>query len=180
VQRFIVGGTVSEKIVKSRPIARWLTGSEVCVIAIEDSNVMKIEFLIAAYLDAVGECISELLDDYSCKDEDPEDGPVDDLLRAWREQRIPTSGDLRSGRSFTFHGQGCRFEHRGKVVEMGFTPDGRWDCFDACRLHEFSDTNAEFGSPTIEAIALALKELEHLRMVELQSNSTLYVLRHLQ
>jgi hypothetical protein len=157
-----------------------LTGSEVCVIAIEDSNVMKIEFLIAAYLDAVGECISELLDEYSCKDEDPEDGPVDDLLRAWREQRIPTSGNLPSGRSFTFHGQGCRFEHRGKIVEMGFTPEGRWDGFDAYRVHEFSDTNAEFGSPTIEAIASALKELENLGIVELRPNSTLYVFRRLQ
>jgi hypothetical protein len=147
---------------------------------IEVSNVMKIEFLIAAYLDAVGECISELLDAYSCKDDHPEDDPVDDLLRAWREHRIPTVGNLPSGRSFTFHGQGCRFEHRGKIVEVGFTPDGRWDGFDACRLHEFSDTCPEFGSPTIEAIASALKELEHLKIVELRSNSRLYVLRHLQ
>lgn len=136
---------------------------------------MKIELLISAYLDAVGDCISELLDVYSCRD-----NPVHDLFGAWRERRIPTSGKLPSGRAFAFHDQGCRFVHRRMAVEVGFTPDGRCDGFDASRLDEFSATNPQFGRPISTEIAATLKDLEHLGVVELPSNSTLYVLRRLK
>jgi hypothetical protein len=71
---------------------------------------------------------------------------VDDLRLAYpmlvnvlhrRQLGIPQGGTLPSGRTFWFHGIGCRFELNGVVVDMDFGSNGETDGFDAWRVYSF-------------------------------------------
>lgn len=146
-------------------------------VQLPDSLEERVFLLIAAYLEVVRRSIYELLDDYSCEDDPPENDPVYDVLGALREGRLPTSGTLPSGRTFAFHGMGCRFEHDGRSVEMEFTPEGCCDGFDAGRLLQFAAEYPELGSYTREEIQTSLDKLECVGAIERRPNCPLYAVK---
>ena len=71
---------------------------------------------------------------------------------------IPRVGELPSGRTYSFHGIGCRFEKDDITVDMDFGPNGRIDGFDAWRLCVFAN---DIGSNdlTVEVLEESLAEL---------------------
>jgi hypothetical protein len=103
--------------------------------------------LIRDYSAAVRESFADLLGTY------PSYGMVP------RDSRIPRRGTLPSGRIYSFHGIGCRFEKDGIVADMDFGSDGRTDGFDAWRLHIFAESIGD-EIVTIEEIQSALDALQ--------------------
>lgn len=60
------------------------------------------------------------------------------LLEAVNSGRIPRSGTLSPGRSYFFHGTGCRIESGDLDIDFDFGPQGRTDGFDAWRLTHYA------------------------------------------
>eukprot|EP00456_Euglypha_rotunda_P009980 TRINITY_DN1238_c0_g1_i1.p1 TRINITY_DN1238_c0_g1~~TRINITY_DN1238_c0_g1_i1.p1 ORF type:complete len:136 (-),score=4.21 TRINITY_DN1238_c0_g1_i1:160-567(-) len=87
--------------------------------------------LIHDYSTAVRESLADLLATY----------PTYRMIP--RDLQIPQRGILPSGRTYKFHGIGCRFVKHGIVVDMDFgIVDGelRTDGFDAWRLRTFASS----------------------------------------
>lgn len=106
-----------------------------------------IHILIRDYSNAVRESFDELLVVYPSFDMRP------------RGLNIPRSGTLPSGREYSFHGIGCRFEKDGVVTDMDFGPNGRIDGFDAWRLNIFTESKGD-AKTTIDLIQASLNSLE--------------------
>lgn len=69
------------------------------------------------------------------------------LLLAWRKGILPQSGYLSPQVEFSFHGCGCRFtsDVPPNWVDVDFPGPGRWDGFDAWRLHLYAYHHPEFA-----------------------------------
>jgi hypothetical protein len=67
-----------------------------------------------------------------------------DLLRAVNSRAAPRQGILPSGKTYEFHGVGCRFERDQQTVDVDFGPGGRCDGFDAWRLWMFAQKFVEW------------------------------------
>ena len=106
-----------------------------------------IRLLIREYRDAVRESFAELLVAYPSYRMVPMD------------RKIPRRGTLPSGREYSFHGIGCRFEKDGIVADMDFGPDGRIGGFDAWRLHIFAESRGD-KIITLEEIQSSLDALQ--------------------
>jgi hypothetical protein len=84
----------------------------------------------------------------------------DDLLEAYWSGTIPKSGELCCGRSkYRFHGSGCYFENESCRIDIDFGPGGRYDGFDAYRLHRFSLENGDSNVLPLDKIQTEIVEL---------------------
>lgn len=108
--------------------------------------MLDIRKLIRDYTASVGESFAELLVVFPSFDMRP------------LGLRIPRSGTLPSGRTYFFHGIGCRFRKEGQTTDMDFGPEGRIDGFDAWRLNSFAQSNG-LSDCSIERIQTALDGL---------------------
>jgi hypothetical protein len=85
----------------------------------------------------------------------------ENLLHAWRNGQIPTSGELPGDVRYRFHGCGCEFSSQSGTVDLDFGPDGRCDGFDAWRVFQFTKSQSN-----CEAV-LSLEDLnEGVRILE--------------
>lgn len=99
------------------------------------------------------------------------------ILRAWRRSAIPTWADegvnsdpiipqrglLSDARSirYSFHGMRCCVEYGSVVVDFDFGPNGRFDGFDAWRLHLFAESFPEFSAfADIDLVRTCLSDLD--------------------
>ncbi len=98
------------------------------------------------------------------------------ILRAWRKSAIPTwtdtdtdSGPAIPQRGFldeqqvitySFHGIGCCVEFGTLVVDFDFGPNGRFDGFDAWRLHLFAESMPQYNQfANVDCVQTHLTEL---------------------
>ena len=110
---------------------------------------MNIHELIVAYRAASSEAVAELRSAY----------PSFTHPISIKKDGLRRQGTLPSGRSFDFHGIGCRFELGEVAVEVDFGSDGRDDGFDTWRLWLYSEYVCE-PRPTYNEVKAALVELE--------------------
>ena len=66
-----------------------------------------------------------------------------ELLKLWRDKKIPQRGKLTEEISYQLHGNGCMLEYPNTCIDFDFSPDGRTDGFDAWRLYNFACEKGE-------------------------------------
>lgn len=89
---------------------------------------MSISNLIDDYLAAVEECLVRFQRTFGRRD----------ILRAWREGALPTTGKLAGEQQYQMHGVGCQVSGQDQVVDFDFV-NGEGDVgFDAWRLWLFA------------------------------------------
>jgi hypothetical protein len=130
------------------------------------AGMHDIRSLIRAYNAAAAEAIADLRNEY----------PAFTDALSLRAAGIPRDGVLASGRVFSFHGIGCRFEKNGMSLDVDFGPHGRSDGFDAWRLSLFAqEVGAEVTRDEIQnSLDAMLSSRELLKSAKGQLDSHLY------
>jgi hypothetical protein len=122
--------------------------------------------MIDAYLIAGREAIGEFFAAY----------PNLTNILQWRSRGISREGILPSGRTYSFHGIGCRFDKDGKEVDIDFGPNGVTNGFDAWRILQCWKSSGHHTSQSLEAIQIDLDELLAKGKVSKQKDRSLYFL----
>lgn len=100
----------------------------------------SIVLLIERYLEAVAMLSRRLAEELG----------VEDLFLARRRNEVPRAGPFGDGGEFQFHGIGCTIDDGSTCVNFDFYADGRFDGFDAWRLHTFAEDNAVFNDASVD------------------------------
>lgn len=111
----------------------------------------QIEELINAYMEKALEIIERMRSEFSSQN----------LLRAWREKRIPISGKLANGEEYMFHGIGCRVDCDGVQIDFDLDGNGELIGFDAWRLFTFA-SSFPFIYADLQKHSLVQQEMERL------------------
>jgi hypothetical protein len=101
---------------------------------------------------------------------------VQDLLKAYREHKIPREGTVGDNIVFKFHGGGCRILFGPREINVEFGPSDSFDVFDAWRLWQYSATSPKFAGITTEVVQQQIDELEQRGIVTKLTPSSLYQL----
>lgn len=106
------------------------------------ADLATVRRLIRAYQSAVASEVGRLRVWLGC----------DDLLAGVRQQLFNREGTIDAAAAeYSFHGIGCLVIRDGVWVDFDFGPGGRFDGFDAWRLHLFADSA---GAALAEVLAL--------------------------
>lgn len=120
--------------------------------------------LIRNYLALGARAIAELREAY----------PALDNILNWRQVGIPREGTLPSGRTFFFHGIGCRFERGDEYVDLDFGENGETNGFDAWRIVSCQEDRVADSGITRADVQHALERMYDADELTTQPGRSLY------
>ena len=93
-----------------------------------------------------------------------------------RKLGIPREGTLPSGRTYSFHGIGCRFELNETTVDIDFGIGGETNGFDAWRLYACWKSLGNATDLSLEEVKSGLDEMRADGQLSQQNDRSLYFL----